>query len=321
MEPPPFKQQLTRGIAKFIFEGIGTISYHMPGSAPQRQGIRRVSNLAYREKMPDDCGRNTKAHLYDIYIPPHNIKGAVCYVHGGGFSICSKETHHMMGKQFAKAGYITFLPNYRLAPDSIFPAAIFDVIHAISHIQSKLSHFGLRPENLIVSGESAGAHLALVSSLYAANPERLSPLSVPATLFPFKQLLLSCGMYVVDERGLFDRPATHPIVQERLSGIPPRYLPCPERLSVAERTLVSPHIWLKQLLTQPDVFQLPSIHINCGTQDPVLDDSRVIADILEQHHHPFQYSEYEGAPHAFMALTHLKAAKNAWREWLKVLED
>ena len=104
--------------------------------APQaRRAFRRVSlerNIPYRNTGSRD-------HLLDVYRPreAHGRLPACLYIHGGGFRILSKETHWMMGLQFALrgGGHVVFNANYRLAPKHPYPAAIEDSAAALAWVQ------------------------------------------------------------------------------------------------------------------------------------------------------------------------------------------
>ena len=48
------------------------------------------------------------------------------YIHGGGFTQLSKDTHWVMGLAFASRGYMVVNASYRLAPRHPYPAALED---------------------------------------------------------------------------------------------------------------------------------------------------------------------------------------------------
>ncbi|MEZ4566278.1 MAG: alpha/beta hydrolase [Desulfobacterales bacterium] len=58
------------------------------------------------------------AHQLDIYRPldmglPRPV---IMYIHGGGFTMCSKDTHQGIALAYADHGYVVFNINYRLPP-------------------------------------------------------------------------------------------------------------------------------------------------------------------------------------------------------------
>lgn len=82
----------------------------------------------------------------------------VFMLHGGGFTFGSPWSHKFLAARFARElGAPTFLPDYRLAPEHQFPAAIEDAIASYEWILGQ----GYSPENIIFAGDSAGGNLAL----------------------------------------------------------------------------------------------------------------------------------------------------------------
>src|SRR5713101_8585730 len=86
---------------------------------------------------------------------PGNI--VLLYLHGGGYFACSAETHRPITTFFALHGFHVFAPDYRLAPENRFPAAVED---AVAFYRALLAA-GYPPRRIVVSGESAGGGLAL----------------------------------------------------------------------------------------------------------------------------------------------------------------
>ena len=66
------------------------------------------------------------------------------YLHGGGYVVCSPRTHRPITGFFAHAGFRVFCPDYRMAPEHPFPAAVDD---ALSPYEGLLSR-GVRPGRL-----------------------------------------------------------------------------------------------------------------------------------------------------------------------------
>lgn len=79
------------------------------------------------------------------------------YLHGGGYFACSPATHRPLTSAFAHAGFAVFAPDYRLAPEHPYPAALDDA-HAVWHALRAQGH---APSRLAVAGDSAGGGLSL----------------------------------------------------------------------------------------------------------------------------------------------------------------
>jgi acetyl esterase/lipase len=74
------------------------------------------------------------------------------YLHGGGYVVCSPRTHRPITAFFAHAGFRVFCPDYRMAPEHPFPAAVDDALSAYEGLLSR----GARPAEIVVAGDSAG---------------------------------------------------------------------------------------------------------------------------------------------------------------------
>jgi acetyl esterase len=111
------------------------------------------------------------------------------FVHGGGFAFCSPESHERCARILAiETGLPVLLPDYRLAPEHPYPAGLMDTIACLRSAFTAGRAAGVTPGPLIISGDSAGANLALAVTLHeqAAN----------AT--PIAGALLFYGTYAAD---------------------------------------------------------------------------------------------------------------------------
>jgi epsilon-lactone hydrolase len=79
------------------------------------------------------------------------------YLHGGGYFACSPQTHRPLTGWFAKAGFSVFAPDYRLAPENPYPAALDDAYAVYLALRAA----GHAAERIVVAGDSAGGGLAL----------------------------------------------------------------------------------------------------------------------------------------------------------------
>ncbi len=98
------------------------------------------------------------------------------YLHGGGYFTCSPRTHRPITGAFAIRGFDVFAPEYRLAPEHPFPAAVEDALAAYRAMLARAP-----PEKLVIAGDSAGGGLTL-ATLLAARQHKL-PMPCCAILF------------------------------------------------------------------------------------------------------------------------------------------
>jgi len=92
------------------------------------------------------------------------------YLHGGAYVIGSRRTHRQLVSHIAReAGVTAVIPEYRLAPENPFPAAIDDAVA----VYRALLESGFKPENIVISGDSAGGGLSVATLLalrHAGDP-------------------------------------------------------------------------------------------------------------------------------------------------------
>ena len=84
------------------------------------------------------------------------------YFHGGAYLAGSPRSHrHLAAALSRESGVRVLLPDYRLAPEHRFPAALDDAFDAYAH----LLNAGYQPDEIALGGDSAGGGLALALTL------------------------------------------------------------------------------------------------------------------------------------------------------------
>lgn len=82
------------------------------------------------------------------------------YLHGGGYVLCSVNTHRDLISRLARAAGVRALGvDYRLAPEHRFPAAVEDATAAFRWLVSQ----GVEPRHIVIGGDSAGGGLTLAT--------------------------------------------------------------------------------------------------------------------------------------------------------------
>lgn len=118
-----------------------------------RDGVTLHADLAY--------GAHERQRL-DVYAPqrpgPHPV---LVWCHGGGFIRGDKAARANLGWWGAREGFVTVLPNYRLAPAHRWPSGPQDVAAVWQWLQGHAAQFGGDALRVVLAGESAGAaHVA-----------------------------------------------------------------------------------------------------------------------------------------------------------------
>jgi monoterpene epsilon-lactone hydrolase len=114
--------------------------------------------------------------------PKNHMDGKLLlYLHGGAYVLGGCDMHRQMVSHIARAGRIrAILPEYRLAPEHKYPAAIDDAVG----VCRSLLKMGLKPQDIIVAGDSAGGGLSVATLL--ALRDAGDPLPAAAVLLsPF----------------------------------------------------------------------------------------------------------------------------------------
>jgi acetyl esterase/lipase len=94
-------------------------------------------------------------------------KPAAVLVRGGGFTVGDKGEFARQAIGLASAGYLVVEPQYRLAPDHTFPAALVDVKAAIEWCRNDER---VDSQRVAAVGHSAGANLVLLAAATADEP-------------------------------------------------------------------------------------------------------------------------------------------------------
>lgn len=94
----------------------------------------------------------------------------ILFFHGGGWVIGNIDSYTGVCAQLAhKTGHMVVSVDYCLAPEHKFPHGLNDCYAAASELMAHAQEFGVRPEEIVLMGDSAGANLAAAVSLMARD--------------------------------------------------------------------------------------------------------------------------------------------------------
>ncbi len=111
-----------------------------------------------------------------VYRPAgaSGILPVVVFFHGGGFVVCTLETHDPYCRALAtEAGVMVVSVDYRLAPEFKFPAGVEDCLAATEWVLAHVAELGGDSRRVFVAGDSAGATLATVVALMLRDREQV----------------------------------------------------------------------------------------------------------------------------------------------------
>jgi acetyl esterase/lipase len=178
--------------------------------AAQRRAWEELA-VAYNQDLPAIGRLEENVELRpglctDVAVPMGAGRHPVAiYLHGGGWAFGSPTSFRKLGMQFAEAGYLTFVLDYRLAPEHPFPAALEDAIFAIRWATDNARRWNGDGQRIAIGGDSAGANLA-VSALISSAPEVRSPVQAAVLFY---------GAY--DLKATAERTRSIPGLQRQLS--------------------------------------------------------------------------------------------------------
>ena len=143
--------------------------------------LRRVMNAPVAPSPLPRGIRLRHARVGDVpgqWLSPPDPSAKVLYLHGGAFIGGRLETYHNFCGRLARTlNAEVFLPDYRLAPEHPFPAALEDTLTAYRGLLA----LGYLPERIALGGDSAGGGL-----MFATLAQILaSGLPVPGAAFAF----------------------------------------------------------------------------------------------------------------------------------------
>lgn len=130
-----------------------------------RHDVRRTANIQY--------GPAGRYNRLDIYGPRAGVRRApvLIHFHGGHFQMGWKSFDgRPLFQHLAARGWICVSANYRLRKAGRFPAAFVDAKRAIAWVRGHASEIGADTSTLVVSGSSAGAHMASMAALTPNDP-------------------------------------------------------------------------------------------------------------------------------------------------------
>lgn len=137
---------------------------------------KKIKDTTY---LTTSIAKETSLPKLNIFVPK-NIKedaAVLIFVHGGNWNSGNKDTYNLLGRNFAKKGVITVIPDYTLSPAVSYDEMTKEVAAAIKWTQKNISQYKGNPNQLFITGHSAGGHLAALAVMnpkYGIDPKSIS---------------------------------------------------------------------------------------------------------------------------------------------------
>jgi len=262
-----------------------------PGTEARGQYTALMESVVPRDDVTFEA--DTIGGIEGLWILPRGgpTEKAILHLHGGWFTLGSAQAYrNLVGHIVARAGARAFIPNYRLAPEHLFPAATQD---------ASASYEGLAKRNVrrvALTGDSAGGNLALglASRIAGGDISAGATLAGVAVMSPVTDLTLSSPTYNTraDADPFFTRPQVVELVRSYLGNTDPM------------NPLASP--------LHGRLAGMPPVRIDVGDDEILLDDSRRYVENAVGAGVDAKVNVWMGMPHGFVvSVGKLKAASRA----------
>lgn len=268
--------------------------------------IRHEAHVA--RYAPAETGAKFAASLYrplhsEVALP------ALVYFHGGGFVLGDAAAYDKHSRALSHLlGVTVVFIEYRLAPESPFPAAIEDARAAMDWLARTAPELEIDPARIAVMGESAGGNLAVNAAIHARKSDALD-IRGATLIYP-----------VTDARPFADnsRITTYPSITTYATGTNldhaemqwffDTYLPDPADAARPENALFE----------HPDLALMPTTRIFTAECDPLRDMGMSFAPRLIEAGVPAQAECLPGMLHSFMC--HGGISGQALQHFFRIVE-
>ena len=176
--------------------------FAMQGKASRFSPVHVLNAITQKDfsMKPDIAYGQHPRQKLDVYMPLAQTsdglaKPVILFVYGGAWTTGNKNDYLFVGESFSKAGYVTAVMNYRLAPQHKYPDYVQDTALALKWISDHIQQYGGDPKQIVVMGHSAGAFNAVEA---VDNQRWLDEVNLPVS--NIKAVVGIAGPYSYDFR-------------------------------------------------------------------------------------------------------------------------
>lgn len=245
---------------------------------------------------------NVRARVHIPVSGPGN--GTLVYIHGGGWTVFSIDTHDRLMREYAnRAGCTVVGLDYALSPEHRFPRALEDVDSCWQWLVARGAAEGINADRIAFAGDSAGANLALCATLRMRDRGDALPAG----------LILNYAALDTQDRPShkrYDGPS-YMLGTDEMSAFWMNYLGAPNTNDPYARPLLA------------DLAGLPPTHLCIAECDILADENRELERRLMASGVEVSAIVYAGATHSFLEAVRIsecadRAIQNA-SDWLSRL--
>jgi acetyl esterase len=248
-------------------------------TAPDPLPVAEVGDLS----APGPAGP-VPLRLYRSAEAPPTGAPVLVFFHGGGWLLGNLESHDGVCRHLAaRGGCVVVAVDYRLSPESKFPAAVEDAFAATAWVASQAASLGIDPARLAVGGDSAGGNLAAVVALMAREAGDRPAIAFQMLLYPATDFAMDTPSHAQFAEGhLLTRPA--------MDWFRDHYLRGPA--DAAD--------WRASPLRAASVSGLPPAYVLTASHDPLRDEGEAYARRLIEAGVPVTVWRAPGQIHGFL---------------------
>jgi acetyl esterase/lipase len=252
--------------------------------------VERVRDIVYTRAG----GKDLKLDVYRHRAHPRGCP-TLLQIHGGAWIMGSKNEQGVpLMVHLASRGWVCVSANYRLSPRATFPDHMIDLKRAIEWIREHGAEYGADPDFLIVTGGSAGGHLAALVALTGNEAEYQPGFEHVDT--SVAGCVAFYGVYdFTDREGVWRHAGLRRLLERHVMKAP---------LATAREA------WEKASpvsRVHPDAPPFFVIHGALDTMVPVEEAQRFCATLRQVAGGPVVYAEIPGAQHAFEIFPSLRS--------------
>jgi acetyl esterase/lipase len=272
----------------------------------RRPGVEVVQHVPFAHEKG-------KPLALDVYRSSRHPSGCpvLFELHGGGWMIGDKKEQALpLMNQMAAAGWVCVTANYRLSPSATWPEHLIDCKRALAWIREHVAEYGGDPDHVVVTGGSAGGHLAALIALTPNDPEFQPGFEAVDT--SVRACVPFYGVYdFVNRNSTWRNDGLQGVLEERI-------LKCSLKNS--------PEVWHRASPVShvsPEAPPFFVIHGDSDTLVPVPEAREFVKALREKAREPVAYAELPGAQHAFEIFPSVRSLHtvNAVHRFLAWLES
>jgi acetyl esterase/lipase len=252
--------------------------------------VERIRNIVYTR-----VGKVAlRLDVYRHRDRPQNCP-TLLQVHGGAWILGSKNEQGVpLMLHLASHGWVCVSVDYRLSPKATFPDHLIDLKRAVQWIREHGAEYGADPDFLVVTGGSAGGHLASLVALTQNVPEYQPGFEAVDT--SVQACVAFYGVYdFTDRHGVYRHQGLRRLLERRVMKAK-----LADARDAYERA--SPLSCI-----QPGIPPFFVIHGTNDTLVPVEEARRFSQALREVEGGPVVYAEMPGAQHAFELFPSLRS--------------